>query len=111
MDDWFDDVPEYPVHDSHVLLWSGMDLIAAGNWYPVIAPCPFPHGYGMGDRDKALILTEHDRGEGSERRYRYVKYVQCGDCGACGPWAHLESEALRLWSLCLGNMEVAHGTH
>lgn len=80
------------VHTSHVLLYHGCDLAAAGIWVHEIAPCllcaPLPDG-----RDPALILTDETLHWG-----RLIHYVCCGNCGTRGPWANSESQALALWN-------------
>lgn len=91
--DWLDDLE--PGHDpcySHVFLYRGYDLAAAGIWEHDIAPCllcaPPPP-----DRDPAVILTDETLHWG-----RLIHFVCCGNCGTRGPWADSESQALALWN-------------
>jgi hypothetical protein len=75
-------------HDSHVLLYYGFDLEAAGVEDSDIAPCPFcePSRFNR----PGLM---HDDVEGYP-----VKYVMCYCCGARGPNAARQSWALRDWN-------------
>ena len=91
--DWLDDLE--PGHDpcySHVFLYHGYDLSAAGIWEHDISPCllcaPLPPG-----RDPAVILTDEKLHWG-----RLIHFVCCGNCGTRGPWADSESQALALWN-------------
>lgn len=92
----FEDAGDTP-DDSHVMLWKGFDLSAAGIYDLEFAPCPFCEGR-RGLEKGMLQLTEYDRGAIFGDRRRWVKYVCCGDCGTCGPWGSSESEGLRAWN-------------
>lgn len=91
--DWLDDLGQDvdPCY-SHVFLYRGYDLTAAGIWEHDIAPCllcaPLPD-----DRDPALIVTDETLHWG-----RLIHYVCCGICGTRGPWADTESAALAKWN-------------
>ncbi len=91
--DWLCDL--VPGHDpcySHVFLYRGFDLTAAGIWEHDIAPCllcdPLPP-----DWEPALCLTDETLHWG-----RLIHFVHCGSCGTRGPWADSESQALALWN-------------
>ncbi len=83
---------------SHVLLYQGYDLAAAGIWEREIAPCLLCAGPPATD-DPALCVTDEVLHWG-----RRIHFVCCGDCGTRGPWADRESEALQQWN-------VAHQRH
>ena len=92
---WFEDDPFGDMGDeysSHVLLYYGCDLAAAGIWEHDIAPCllcaPLPP-----DREPVVILTDETLHWG-----RHIHFVCCGNCGTRGPWADTESQALALWN-------------
>ena len=91
--DWLDDLdPGLDPCYSHVFLYRGYDLSAAGIWEHDIAPCllcaPLP-----ADRDPAVILTDETLHWG-----RLIHFVCCGNCGTRGPWADSESSALAQWN-------------
>jgi len=91
--DWLGDLE--PGHDpfcSHVFLYRGYDLTAAGIWEHDIAPCLLCKPLSA-DRDPALILTDESLHWG-----RLIHFVHCGNCGTRGPWADSESRALALWN-------------
>jgi hypothetical protein len=96
--DWLDLDPDEDRMYSHVFLYRGYDLTAAGIWQPEIAPCllcaPLPPS-----SDPALILTDETLHWG-----RLIHFVCCGNCGTRGPWAARESDALALWN-------AAHARH
>lgn len=77
---------------SHVLLYHGFDLAAAGVWQHEFASCLLCEGSPPPD-DPALILTDEVLHWG-----RRIHFVACGVCGTRGPWAERESDALLLWN-------------
>lgn len=93
-DQWFD-IDEGPEsHDAHVWLRDGFDLIAAGELFPRMEPCPICLlVYGAGGDE--TILTEEllpaDR--------RWIFFVACGGCGTRGPWGKTESHGLVQWNV------------
>lgn len=90
--DWTETDPDHDAMYSHVLLYRGFDLSAAGIWSHQIAPCLYC-GNRLRPDEPALILTDEVPSWG-----RQVHFVCCGDCGTRGPWADSESRALRAWN-------------
>lgn len=90
--EWWEEDPHHDHHCSHVLLYRGFDLSAAGIWSHQIAPCLYC-GNRRRPEEPALILTDEVLSWG-----RQVHFVCCGDCGTRGPWAGSESQALALWN-------------
>lgn len=76
--------------DSHVFLYRGFDLTAAGIYVHEFHPCPFCDL--PADHDPCLILTEE------EMHGRTIMYVCCGNCGTRGPWGRTESSGLAQWN-------------
>jgi len=104
--DWFDDF--WTSHDqyySHVFLYRGYDLTAAGIWEHEIAPClmcaPLQDG-----QDPAVILTDETLHWG-----RLIHLVCCGNCGTRGPWADSQSHALALWNAAYERHNTISTTH
>lgn len=79
--------------DSHVLLWYGYDLTAAGILQNDIAPCLFCPPTLRREDDPVVCITEETLHWGKR-----ILFVSCGQCGTRGPWARTESEALAWWN-------------
>ena len=79
-------------HTSHVLLYYGYDLAAAGIWEHDIAPCFFCKSMNP-ERRQDLILTDETLRHGLN-----IHFVCCSGCGTRGPWADKESQALAQWN-------------
>jgi hypothetical protein len=90
--EWWETDPNQDRCYSHVLLFRGFDLSAAGIWEHDIAPCLLCAPLAA-DSDSALILTDETLHSG-----RLIHFVCCGNCGTRGPWASSESSALAQWN-------------
>lgn len=98
--DWWEEDPNQDRCVSHVMLYQGYDLSAAGIWQPEFSPCSFCDPTPS-PQEPALLLTD-------ERlpSKRLVHFVCCGNCGARGPWGNSESQGLALWNAVSAQQRV-----
>lgn len=90
--EWLGEPGEEPLHDSHVLMYFGADLAAAGIFEYDIAPCLLCPPTSP-DEGPGVILTDEILPWG-----KMIHLVACGHCGTRGPWGKSESHALELWN-------------
>jgi hypothetical protein len=93
------DLDRAPLHDAHVFMWLGADLLIEHKICPTPAPCPY-HDY---ERFRMVFSKKMDINKGAKRPYLW--YVWCG-CGAQGPFALSQSEALEKWAIPTRKMGV-----
>jgi hypothetical protein len=87
-----------PLHDAHVYIWLGADLLIGQKTCPMPAPCPFH------EHESFVMVLHHEKDVLKGAKRPRLWFVSCS-CGANGPFGWSQSEALERWAISSRNAE------